>query len=83
MSKEKQGYSSRKKNELISLAVKYSLEKQNKNKLNRYSICEELASIMEEKYSGDSLEYHSKRMGLDTTKKVLDEIDYYIYMNCA
>ena len=76
---KKPGYSSRVKNELIQQAIIHSTRKSNKNKLNRYTICEQLTLIMETRYVGDSLEYHSKRMNLDTTNKILLAIDDYIY----
>ena len=49
------------------------------DKFNRYKVCEKVAEIMESKYEGEKLEYHSTRMGMETTQKILKEVDAYFY----
>lgn len=44
---------------------------------NRYTICEEMAQMLEEKYIGYNFDYQTKRMNVDTTKKILNAIDLY------
>lgn len=75
------GHSSRKKKQLIEEAINMCT---GKDMFNKFKICEQVAEIMMNKYNGKNLEYHSKRMGLDTNKKILKEIDTYFYksMNC-
>lgn len=46
---------------------------------NRYVLCEVLCALVEEKYSGLTLDYQLKRMNLVTTKPVLDAIDLFFY----
>lgn len=75
------GKNSRMKKVLIEEAIK-AVKKENPNKaLNRFDICEKLAEIMVTKYKEGNLDYHSKRMGMPTTLKMLKEIDNYIYKN--
>lgn len=45
---------------------------------NRYVLCEEIASLLENKFQGENLTYQTKRMKLDTTKKILSAIDCYL-----
>lgn len=75
------GHSSRKKRKLIEEAMSLCT---GNDMFNKFKICEQVAEIMINKYSGKNLEYHSKRMGLDTNKKILKEIDDYYYktMGC-
>ncbi|WCK57744.1 hypothetical protein PP175_27295 (plasmid) [Aneurinibacillus sp. Ricciae_BoGa-3] len=46
---------------------------------NRYELCAKIAEMVEAKYSGLNLEYQLERMGLQTTKKILNAIDTYFY----
>lgn len=73
---KERGHSSRTKKILIAMAIEACKPE---DKYNRYKVCEKLADIMEEKYTGEKLEYHSTRMGMDTTKNMLKEIDAYFY----
>jgi len=70
------GSSSRKKIPLILQAIENCAEGE---KYNRYAICEQLAEIMIKKYKGNNLDYQSKRMGMSTTKDMLNAIDLYFY----
>lgn len=81
VNKKEQGYSSRKKKQLIEEAINLCT---GRDMFNKFKICEQVAEIMINKYNGRNLEYHSKRMGLDTNKKILKEIDSYFYrsMEC-
>lgn len=74
--KKEAGHSSRKKRLLIEEAMSLCT---GSDMFNKFKICEQVAEIMMNKYSGKNLEYHSKRMGLDTNKKILKEIDTYFY----
>lgn len=47
---------------------------------DRYKILECLCKDMEEKYPGDSLEYHLSQMKMRTTSEILDIIDIYLIM---
>ena len=70
------GHSSRRKRVLIEQAIKAcSVE----NMFNRYKICEKIVELMMDRYSGGNLEYHTKRMGMESTAKILTEIDNYFY----
>ena len=46
---------------------------------NRYDICENISLKLEEKFSGNILDYQLKRMDLKTTKQILEAIDTYMY----
>jgi hypothetical protein len=46
---------------------------------NRYVLCQKIAEIVENKYSGLNLEYQLERMNLQTTGKILQAIDTYFY----
>lgn len=46
---------------------------------DRYVLCEVLCAMVEEKYSGLTLDYQLKRMNLVTTKPVLEAIDLFFY----
>ena len=70
------GQTSKMKKVLIEEAIKRC---ENKDKMNRFVICSKLADIMCEKYKGKNLEYHSKRMGMDSTLSMLKQIDIYFY----
>lgn len=72
----KEGNSSRKKLPLIIEAINLCDEKE---KYNRYAICEKLAEIMVNKYKGNNLDYQAKRMGLATSKSMLEQIDLFFY----
>lgn len=74
---ELQGHSSRKKTLIIEEAMARC--ENYEDKFNRYKICEKITEIMVERYSGGNLEYHSARMGMETTTKILREIDRYFY----
>lgn len=56
---------------LIEQAIKKT------NSSNRYVLCQEIAELLEAKFPGGNLPYQTKRMKLDTTKKILMAIDYY------
>lgn len=70
------GKNSRRKKILIEEAIEKCKDE---DKCNRFKICEQLAYIMFENYVGKNLEYHSNRMGMGTTSKMLKEIDNYFY----
>lgn len=70
------GRSSRTKKVLIEEAIANCKPE---DKFNRYKVCEQLAEIMATRYKGQNLEYHSERMGMGTTLKMLKEIDLYFY----
>ncbi len=72
------GRSSRQKKVLIRQAINTCLPG---DRLNRYKVCSNLAKIMEERYKGKYLEYHSERMGMKTTSQMLNEIDLYFYID--
>ena len=46
---------------------------------DRYVLCQVLCELVEEKYSGLTLDYQLERMNLTTTKAVLDAIDIFFY----
>lgn len=46
---------------------------------DRYVLCQEVCELVEQKYSGGTLDYQLKRMNLTTTKAVLDAIDIFFY----
>ena len=46
---------------------------------DRYVLCHVICELVEEKYSGLTLDYQLKRMNLVTTKPVLDAIDLFFY----
>lgn len=46
---------------------------------DRYVLCQEVCELVEQKYSGGTLDYQLKRMQLTTTKAVLDAIDTFFY----
>lgn len=71
-----QGASSRKRVPLIEQAIS---QLEDSRKYNRYAICEQLAEIMINKYKGNNLDYQSRRMGMATTKEMLQAIDVYFY----
>lgn len=48
---------------------------------DRYILCQTLCLLVEEKYSGSSLDYQLNRMNLTTTKLVLEAIDIFFYKN--
>lgn len=48
---------------------------------DRYILCQTLCLLVEEKYSGSSLDYQLERMNLTTTKLVLEAIDVFFYKN--
>lgn len=72
----KEGHSSRTRKVLIEEAI---LNCNPDDKFNRFKILEQLALLMDKRYKGDNLDYHSKRMGMPTTLKMLEEIDLYFY----
>jgi len=72
------GYSSRKKKAIIEEAMNLCT---GSDMFNKFKICEQVAELMVNRYSGKNLDYHSKRMGLETNKKILEEIDSYFYKN--
>ena len=74
---ESQGHSSRKKILLIEEAMQKCATPE--DMFNRYKVCEQIGEIMIEKYSGANLEYHTTRMGMENTGKILKEIDRYFY----
>ena len=74
---EVQGHSSRKKILIIEEAMANC--ETYEDMFNRYKICEQITELMVNRYPGANLEYHSTRMGMDTTTKILREIDRYFY----
>jgi len=72
------GKHSRRKKVLIEQAIKNCKPE---DRYNRYKICEQLSYLIEDSYDGKekNIQYHSERMGLDTTLKMLKEIDDYFY----
>ena len=46
---------------------------------NRYELCEIICSDLEEKFTGDTLDYQLSRMNLETTGEILKAIDTYMY----
>ena len=68
----------RKKRQIIEEAISCCT---GKSMFNKFKICEQVAETMVNKYSGKNLDYHSRRMGLDTNQKILKEIDEYFYKN--
>lgn len=76
-STEVQGHSSRKKLLIIEEAMARCATQD--DMFNRYKVCEQVSELMVERYPGANLEYHSTRMGMDTTGKILAEIDRYFY----
>ena len=73
---QEKGRSSRTKKVLIEEAIANCKAE---DKFNRYKVFEQLADIMTKRYKGQNLEYHSERMGMGTTLKMLKEIDLYFY----
>ena len=51
------------------------------NSTNRYVLCENIANALEANFRGKALDYQLRRMDLQTTKKILEAIDTYIYFN--
>ena len=53
----------------------------NENRLfnDRYVICHVICELVEEKYSGLTLDYQLQRMNLTTTGRVLEAIDLFFY----
>ena len=45
---------------------------------DRYKICEAVADIAENRYAGEGLEYQLERMGISTTKVILEKIDIFL-----
>lgn len=76
-STEVQGHSSRKKLLIIEEAMMRCATQE--DMFNRYKVCEQVTELMVERYPGANLEYHSTRMGMNTTTKILAEIDRYFY----
>lgn len=76
--KSTRGKHSRRKKVLIEQAIENCNEE---DRCNRYKICEQLAYLIHDSYDGKNknIKYHSERMGLDTTLKMLKEIDDYFY----
>lgn len=74
--KNERGHSSRTRSKLIKLAIDACAPE---DKYNVYKVCEQLAEIMVNRYKKDTLEYQAKRMGLDTTKKMMKHINMYFY----
>ncbi|MFI3211425.1 MAG: hypothetical protein R3Y64_10315 [Peptostreptococcaceae bacterium] len=70
------GHSSRTKNKLIIMAIESLPEE---DKYNTFKVCEKVCFLMEDRYKDKKLEYHSQRMGLDTSRKVLMAIEDYFY----
>lgn len=68
----------RKTKELIKEAIQ-SLPDEDKN--NRNKICEKIAFDLYDKHQGQSLEYQTQRMGMDTTGKILEKVEYFFIQN--
>lgn len=49
------------------------------NTTDRYVLCEFIAQSLENNFVGKKLDYQLKRMDLETTKKILEAIDTYIF----
>lgn len=52
---------------------------QSTNSSNRYDLLQYMAEKLEDRFPGGTLDYQLKRMGLETTGKILDAIDTYAY----
>lgn len=70
------GKNSRMKKVLIQEAIKRCKPE---DKFNTYAICEQLAELMVNRYKKKNLEYHSERMGMETTLKMIKEIENYFF----
>lgn len=46
---------------------------------DRYVLCHVICELVEEKYSGLTLDYQLQRMNLTTTGRVLEAIDLFFY----
>lgn len=57
--------------------IKTAIEETQSN--NRYKLCQRIAEIMEERYTGANFDYQTKRNGLQTTGKILTAIDTFFY----
>lgn len=57
--------------------IKYAISET--NSCNRYELCAKVAEVVEDRYNGANLEYQLDRMGLSTTKKILNAIDVYFF----
>ena len=57
--------------------IKESIEKANTT--NRHELCSYICEVLEERFTGDTLDYQLKRMDLETTGDILDAIDTYMY----
>ena len=68
----------RKTKELIKEAIQ-RLPEEDKN--NRIAICEKIATELYDKHQGASLEYQTERMGMETTGKILEKIEYFFILN--
>lgn len=81
----------RKPKEIILLAIKEFKEKNPNKALNRYELCSIISQRLEDRYCKPEEENNKenkknyngehilKRMKLDTTAKILEKIDFYIY----
>lgn len=47
-------------------------------KMDRYAICEKVALLAEERYTGNAMEYQLNRMDIGTTGKILEKIDFFL-----
>lgn len=57
--------------------IKESIEK--KQTTNRSELCEYICECLEERFTGETLDYQLKRMDLETTGDILEAIDTYMY----
>ena len=46
---------------------------------NRFDLCSIICEELEEKFTGDTLNYQLSRMNLETTGDILDAIDTYMF----
>lgn len=54
--------------------------KNNLTEKDRMQILDAVCNVLEEKYQGDAMEFHLKRMHLSTTAEILRTIDIYFIM---
>lgn len=45
---------------------------------NRYAICEVFCQMVEDRYTGNAMDYQLERMGVETTKRLLEKIDFVL-----
>ena len=63
---------------LIQEAIQKA-KNENRQFNDRYVLCHVICELVEEKYSGLTLDYQLQRMNLTTTGRVLEAIDLFFY----